>query len=384
MGGLQGVLADLSATDLGAVAIEAAVKRAGLANDAVDSVIMGCCLPAGLGHVPARQAALKAGLSVQTPCTTVNKACGSAMRAIMIGHDEILAGSAEVVVAGGFESMSNAPFILPDGRRGRKLGHGVTLDHMFYDALEDAFERKDGQKADMMGHIAEEWAGKAQLTRQMQDDYALRSLLAARTASEDGTFSWEITPVSRMVRQRSVVTERDESPFTSDPGKIPTLKPAFRADGTVTPANSSSISDGAAAVVLMNAGVAERKGANCLARLVGKVTVSGAPRDFPEAPAHAIDKLLALVGWTVGQVDLFEVNEAFAVVPMIAMQKCGIPLEKMNVHGGACALGHPVGASGARIVATLIAALRKHGGRRGVASICLAGGEATALAIELL
>lgn len=384
MGGLTGVFGDVSAIELGAAAIHAATSRAGIATDKVDSVVMGCVLPAGLGHVPARQAALKAGLPESVSCTTVNKACGSAMRAMMIGHDEILAGSAHVVVAGGFESMSNAPFLLPDGRKGRRLGHGATLDHMLYDALEDAFERSPGKKVDLMGHIAEEWAGKYGFSREEQDAYALRSLQSARQANEDGSFAWETAQVTRTTRGKTVLIDRDEQPFTTDANKIPTLKPAFRPDGTITAANSSSISDGAAATVLMHAAAADRLGVTGLASLAGKATWSGAPRSFPVAPAMVINKLLEQLGWNVGQVDLFEVNEAFAVVPMIAMRDCGIPLEKMNVHGGACALGHPVGASGARIVATLIGALKKTGGRRGIAAICLAGGEATALAVEML
>jgi acetyl-CoA C-acetyltransferase len=377
MGGLQGDFASLSASDLGAVAIKAAVERAGIEPSSVEQVIMGCVLPAGQGQAPARQAALKAGLPLSTACTTVNKMCGSAMEAAMLAHDRLLAGSAEIIVAGGMESMTNAPYLLPKARGGMRMGHGTVLDHMFLDGLEDAYD-----KGKLMGAFAETCADKYEFTREAQDEFALRSLTRARTANEDGTFGWEIAPVTVPGRKGDLIVDRDEQPAKANTDKIPTLKPAFRKDGTVTAANSSSISDGAAALVLMPRSVAERRGLRPLAIIVDHATHAQEPGWFTTAPVGAMRKLLAKVGWKSSDVDRYEINEAFAVVTMAAMKEFGLPPEKVNVHGGACALGHPIGASGARIVVTLLGALRKSGGKRGVASLCIGGGEATAMAIE--
>jgi acetyl-CoA C-acetyltransferase len=379
MGGLQGDFAALSANDLGAVAIKAAVARAGIEPSAVEQAIMGCVLPAGQGQAPARQAALKAGLPLGTACTTVNKMCGSAMEAAMLAHDRLLAGSAEIVVAGGMESMTNAPYLLPKARGGMRMGHGTVYDHMFLDGLEDAYD-----KGKLMGTFAEACADKYAFTRQAQDEFALRSLTRARVANEDGTFGWEIAPVTVASRKGEVVVGRDEQPAKADPEKIPTLKPAFRKDGTVTAANSSSISDGAAAMVLMRRSVAERRGLRPLALILEHATHAQEPGWFTTAPVGAMQKLFAKLGWKPADADLYEVNEAFAVVTMAAMKEFGLSPDRVNVHGGACALGHPIGASGARIVVTLLGALRKTGGRRGVASLCIGGGEATAMAIELV
>jgi acetyl-CoA C-acetyltransferase len=378
MGGLQGDFATLSASDLGAVAIKAAVERAGIEGSAVEQAIMGCVLPAGQGQAPARQAALKAGLPLSTVCTTVNKMCGSAMEAAMLAHDRLLAGSAEIIVAGGMESMTNAPYLLPKARGGMRMGHGAVLDHMFLDGLEDAYD-----KGKLMGTFAEDCAEKYHFTREAQDEFALRSLARARTANEDGTFGWEIAPVTIAGKTGNVVVDRDEQPRKANPEKIPTLKPAFRKDGTVTAANSSSISDGAAALVLMPRSVAERRGLRPLAIILDHATHAQEPGWFTTAPVGAMQKLFAKLRWRPADVDRYEINEAFAVVTMAAMKEFGLPPEKVNVHGGACALGHPIGASGARIVVTLLGALRKSGGKRGMASLCIGGGEATAMAIEL-
>jgi acetyl-CoA C-acetyltransferase len=378
MGGLQGDFATLSASDLGAVAIKAAVERAGIEGSAVEQAIMGCVLPAGQGQAPARQAALKAGLPLSTVCTTVNKMCGSAMEAAMLAHDRLLAGSAEIIVAGGMESMTNAPYLLPKARGGMRMGHGAVLDHMFLDGLEDAYD-----KGKLMGTFAEDCAEKYHFTREAQDEFALRSLARARTANEDGTFGWEIAPVTVAGKTGNVVVDRDEQPGKANPEKIPTLKPAFRKDGTVTAANSSSISDGAAALVLMPRSVAERRGLRPLAIILDHATHAQEPGWFTTAPVGAMQKLFAKLRWRPADVDRYEINEAFAVVTMAAMKEFGLPPEKVNVHGGACALGHPIGASGARIVVTLLGALRKSGGKRGMASLCIGGGEATAMAIEL-
>jgi acetyl-CoA C-acetyltransferase len=378
MGAFQGELAALTASELGAVAIHAAVERAGVAATDVDEVIMGNVLPAGQGQAPARQAALKAGLPQSTGCTTVNKMCGSAMKATMLAHDLIAAGSASVMVAGGMESMSNAPYLMPKARGGYRMGHQTVQDHMFLDGLEDAYD-----KGRLMGTYAEECADEFRFTREAQDAFALASLTRARTASDDGTFAWEIAPVTVAGRKGDTVVERDEQPAKAMPDKIPTLRPAFRKDGTVTAANSSSISDGAAALVLMRRSEAKRRGLTPLATIVAHATHAQEPGKFTTAPVGAIRKLLDKAGWTTKDVDLFEVNEAFAVVTMAAMQGHDIAHERMNVHGGACALGHPIGASGARILVTLIGALRKTGGRKGVAALCIGGGEATAMAIEL-
>lgn len=378
IGGLQGDFASLSASDLGAVAVKAAVERAGIAPTDVDELIFGNCLLAGQGQAPARQASLKGGLPVSTNCTTLSKMCGSGMKATMLGHDAIIAGSADIVVAGGMESMSNAPYLLPKARAGMRMGHGTVFDHMFLDGLEDAYD-----KGKLMGVFAEQCADEFQFTRKAQDEFALRSLARARAATDDGSFKWEIAPVTVPARKGDIVIDRDEQPGKANPEKIPGLKPAFRADGTVTAANSSSISDGAAALVLMRRSLAEKKGLKPLAIILGHATHAQEPGRFPTAPVEAIQKLLSKLGWTSKDVDLYEINEAFAVVTMAAMKAHGLPPERVNVHGGACALGHPIGASGARIVVTLIGALRKMGKKRGVASLCIGGGEATALAIEL-
>jgi len=379
MGGFQGDFSALAASDLGAVAVKAAVERAGLAPADVDEAIMGNVLPAGQGQAPARQAALKAGLPQSVVCTTVNKMCGSAMKAAMLAHDAIAAGSADVVVAGGMESMTNAPYLLPKARGGYRMGHQVAQDHMFLDGLEDAYD-----KGRLMGSFAEECATAYAFTREAQDAFALESLSRALAANNDGTFAWEIAPVTVPGRKGDVVVDRDEQPAKASPDKIPLLKPAFRKDGTVTAANASSISDGAAALVLMARSTAEKRGLKPLAAIVGHATHAQAPGDFSTAPVGAIAKLYEKTGWATRDVDLFEINEAFAVVTMAAMKEHGIPRDRVNVHGGACALGHPIGASGARIVVTLLGALRKHGKKRGVAALCIGGGEATAMAIELL
>jgi len=379
LGGLQGDFASLAASDLGAVAIRAALERAGVEAGAVDKVVMGCVLPAGQGQAPARQAALKAGLPTATGCTTVNKMCGSAMEATMLAHDALAAGSAQIIVAGGMESMSNAPYLLPKARGGMRMGHGMVLDHMFLDGLEDAYD-----KGKLMGVFAEQCAERYAFTREAQDEFALRSLSRAITATEDGSFRWEIAPVTVSGRKGETVIDRDEQPGKANPERIPTLKPAFRKEGTVTAANSSSISDGAAALVLMRRSLAERKGLRPLAVILGHATHAQEPGWFTTAPVGAMRRLYDQVGWRPGEVDLYEINEAFAVVTMAAMKEHGLPAEKVNIHGGACALGHPIGASGARIVVTLLGALRKLGKKRGVASLCIGGGEATALALELV
>jgi len=379
MGGLQGDFASLAASDLGAVAIKAAVERAKLQPGDVDKVIMGCVLPAGQGQAPARQAALKAGLPKSVGCTTVNKMCGSAMEAAMMAHDALLAGSADVIVAGGMESMSNAPYLLPKARSGYRMGHQQVLDHMFLDGLEDAYD-----KGRLMGTFAEDCATKYEFTREEQDKFALASLSRALNANNDGTFAWEIAPVTVSGRKGEVVIDKDEQPAKANPDKIPTLKPAFRKDGTVTAANASSISDGAAALVLMRRSTAEKRGIKPLAVIVAHTTHAQEPAWFSTAPVGAIEKLYKKTGWSTKDVDLFEINEAFAVVTMAAMKEHELAHDQVNVHGGACALGHPIGASGARILVTLLGALRKQGKKRGVASLCIGGGEATAMGIELV
>ena len=378
MGGFQGELAPLTASELGAAAIKAAVERAGIAPSDVDEVIMGNVLPAGQGQAPARQAALKAGLPIGVGATTVNKMCGSAMKAAMLAHDLIAAGTNRIMVAGGMESMSNAPYLMPKARGGYRMGHQTVQDHMFLDGLEDAYD-----KGRLMGTFAEECATKYEFTREAQDAFATTSLQRALTANNDGTFDWEIAPVTVQGRKGDVTVARDEQPGKASPDKIPTLKPAFRKDGTVTAANSSSISDGAAALVLMPRSEAERRGLTPLATIVAHATHAQEPGQFTTAPVGAIRKLYEKTGWSTRDVDLFEVNEAFAVVTMAAMREHEIAHERMNVHGGACALGHPIGASGARILVTLIGALRRRGGKRGIAALCIGGGEATAMAIEL-
>jgi len=379
MGGFQGDFNSLTCAQLGSAAIKAAVERAGLKPEQVDEVIMGCVLPAGQGQAPARQASLGAGLPLAAGCTTVNKMCGSGMRAAMYAHDMLVAGSVDVMVAGGMESMSNAPYLLPKARGGYRLGHGEVKDHMFLDGLEDAYD-----KGRLMGTFAEDCAGTYKFTREAQDAFAVASTTRAKQANTDGSFKWEIAPVTVSGRKGDVVVDRDEQPFKAQLEKIPTLKPAFRKDGTVTAANSSSISDGAAALVLMRASTAAKLGLKPIATIVGHSTFAQEPGLFTTAPVGAMKKLLAKNGWTADSVDLWEINEAFAVVTMAAMHDLKLPHDKVNVHGGACALGHPIGASGARVIVTLIGALRKYGKKRGVASLCIGGGEATAVGIELI
>ncbi|KAB2964761.1 acetyl-CoA C-acetyltransferase [Zoogloea sp.] len=379
MGGFQGDFNSLTAAQLGGIAIKAAVERAGIPADAVEEVIFGCVLPAGQGQAPARQAALGGGLPLSAGCTTVNKMCGSGMKATMLANDLLLAGTNEVMIAGGMESMSNAPYLLPKARGGYRLGHGQVMDHMFLDGLEDAYE-----KGRLMGTFAEDCAGLYKFTREQQDAYAIASLTRAQAAIKDGSFEWEITPVTVAGRKGDVTIASDEQPPKANLEKIPSLKPAFRKDGTVTPANSSSISDGAAALVLMRASTAAAKGLKPIAKIVGHSTHAHQPNLFATAPVGAMQKLLAKTGWTTADVDLWEINEAFAVVTMAAIHDLKLDHAKVNIHGGACALGHPIGASGARIIVTLLGALRKTGGKRGVASLCIGGGEATALAVEML
>ncbi|HSK39323.1 MAG TPA: acetyl-CoA C-acyltransferase [Arenibaculum sp.] len=377
MGGFQGDLAPLTAPELGAAAIGAAVSRAGVAPGDVQEVIMGCVLPAGQGQAPARQASLGAGIPQATGCTTVNKMCGSGMKAAMLAHDLLVAGTNDVMVAGGMESMTNAPYLLDRARGGYRMGHGRVLDHMFLDGLEDAYD-----KGRLMGTFAEDTARHYQFTRQAQDEFAVASLTRALKAVSDGTFEREIVPVTVRTRKGEAQVARDEQPGKAVPDKIGTLKPAFHPDGTVTAANSSSISDGAAALVLMRRSEAERRSLTPLAVIRGHGTHAQAPAWFTTAPVAAIGGLLERVGWRAGDVDLFEINEAFAVVAMAAMRELDLPHDKVNVHGGACALGHPIGASGARILVTLLAALEKYDLRRGVAALCIGGGEATAMAVE--
>ena len=380
MGGFQGDFASVTASDLGAVAIKAAVERAGIKPSDVDKTIFGCVLPAGQGQAPARQASIKAGLPLATGCTTVNKMCGSAMEAMILAHDALVAKSADVVVAGGMESMSNAPYLMPKARSGYRMAHQTVYDHMFLDGLEDAYD-----KGRLMGTFAEECATSFAFTREAQDAFATASLARALAANQDGTFAWEIAPVTVSGRKGDVVVDHDEQPAKASPEKIPTLKPAFKKDGgTVTAANSSSISDGAAAVVMMRRSTAEARGLKPLAVIVGHATHAQEPGLFTTAPVGAIRKLYEKTGWTTSDVDLFEINEAFAVVTMAAMKEHGIAHDKVNVHGGACALGHPIGASGARIVVSLLGALRKQHKSRGVAALCIGGGEATALAVEMI
>jgi acetyl-CoA C-acetyltransferase len=378
MGGFQGELKSFAAPELGAAAIRAAVERAKVQPSDIQEVLMGCVLPAGQGQAPARQASLGAGLPLAAGCTTVNKMCGSGMKAAMLAHDLLTAGSAEIVVAGGMESMTNAPYLLPKARAGLRMGHGQVIDHMFFDGLEDAYD-----KGRLMGTFAEDCAQKYAFTRQAQDEFAIASLTRAKRANQDGSFAWEITPIALKAGKGEKFIENDEQPFKANLEKIPGLKPAFRKDGTVTAANSSSISDGAAALVLMRRSTAEKRGLAPLATVVGHSTHAQEPGWFTTAPVGAMRKLFERTGWSAAQVDLYEINEAFAVVAMAAMKEHGLPHDKVNVHGGACALGHPIGASGARLLVTLIGALRKHGGKRGVASLCIGGGEATAMAIEL-
>lgn len=379
MGAFQSDFASLAAHDLGGVAIRAAVERAGIAPESVDEVLFGNCLMAGQGQAPARQALLKGGLPLSTGAVTLSKMCGSAMKATMLAHDMLRAGSASVMVAGGMESMTNAPYLLQKGRGGYRMGHDKVYDHMMLDGLEDAYE--PGRS---MGTFGEDCAEKYGFTREMQDHFAMTSVRRAQEASASGGFAAEIAPVTVSTRKGDVVVSVDEGPGKINIDKIPTLRPAFKKDGTITAAASSSINDGAAALVLMRESTAVAQGLKPLARIVGHATHAQAPNWFTTAPVFAMQKLFAANGWTADSVDLFEINEAFAVVPMAAMHDLGLPHDKVNVHGGACALGHPIGASGARIIVTLLHALQARGGRRGVASLCIGGGEATAMGIELI
>ncbi len=379
IGGMLGDFASLQAPQLGAVAIKSAMERAGIKGEAVDEVLFGCCLMAGQGQAPARQAALGAGLPQSAGAVTLSKMCGSGMRAMMFGHDMLVAGSANVVVAGGMESMTNAPHLLVGSRKGYRYGAVTTFDHMALDGLEDAYERGKA-----MGVFAEQCVGKYGFTREAQDKFAIASLERSAKANTDGSFAWEIAPVTIAGKTGETKIDKDEQPFKAKPDKIPSLKPAFKKDGTITAANASSISDGAAALVMMRASTADKLGARPIARVLAHSVHAQAPDWFTTAPVGAISKVLDKTGWKAGDVDLWEINEAFAAVTMAAMVEHKLPHEKVNIHGGACALGHPIGASGARIVVTLLGALKKTGGKRGVAALCIGGGEATALALELV
>ena len=378
MGGMMGSLSAVPAPELGAVAIRAAIERAGLNTDQLDEVIMGCVLGAGLGQAPARQAALAAGVSQATACSTVNKVCGSAMMSVMMAGNALRAGQSKVIVAGGMESMSRAPYLIPQGRQGYRFGSAQMLDHMQYDGLQDAYQGVP------MGNFAESCATKYDFSRELQDDYAIESLRRANAAIDQGLFDAEIAPVTIKGRKGETVVQIDEQPGNARPDKIPQLRPAFQKDGTVTAANASSISDGAAAMTLMMADEAEAQGLTPIALIHGYDQSAHEPEWFTTAPVSAINKTLTRVGWSVADVDVWEVNEAFAVVAMAAMKELGIDHDKLNVNGGACALGHPIGASGSRIIVTLIHALQQRGGKKGIASLCIGGGEATAMAIELV
>jgi acetyl-CoA C-acetyltransferase len=377
MGGFQGVFEAMTAPQLGAAAIKSATEMASIKGEEVDDVLMGCVLPAGQGQAPARQAAFGAGLPASVPCTTVNKMCGSGMKTVMMAYDSLHARPGDVIVAGGLESMTNTPHILPKMRSGQRLGHAQVFDHMFLDGLEDAYD-----KGRLMGTYAEDTATHYQFTREAQDDYAIESLRRAKTANEDGSFAAEMTPVTVKTRKGETLVDRDEQPFAGQPDKIPSLRPAFAKDGTVTAANSSSISDGAAAVIMMRASEAERRGLAPMAKIVGTASHAREPKWFTTAPIGAISNVLEQVGWSTGDVGLYEINEAFAVVAMAAMRDLDLPHDKVNVHGGACALGHPVGASGTRIILTLLNAMQKYDQQKGLASLCIGGGEATAVAVE--
>ncbi|WP_427307462.1 acetyl-CoA C-acyltransferase [Cupriavidus sp. H39] len=383
IGGFQGALSSLGAPDLGGAAIRAAVERSGIANDAVQEVLMGCVLPAGVGQAPARQASIHGGLPLSAACTTVSKVCGSGMKAVMLAHDLLAAGTNDFMVAGGMESMSNAPYLVPKARSGYRLGHGTLLDHMFFDGLEDRYSPET--KGRLMGTFAEDCAGAYQFSREAQDEWAVLSTHRAQAAIRDGSFAWETASISIVDRKGATATVADdEQPLKANVDKIASLKPAFRKDGTVTAANSSSISDGAAALVLTKASIAARLGLSPIARVVGHANHAQAPATFATAPIGAIRKLQHDIGWDTASVDLWEINEAFAVVTMAAIRDLSLDSARVNIHGGACALGHPIGASGARILVTLLGALRKTKGRRGIASLCIGGGEATAIAIEML
>ena len=377
IGGFLGDLKDLTAPELGSAAIRSSIERAGVPSDSVDEVLFGCVLPAGLGQAPARQAALGAGLPPTSGASTINKMCGSGMKSVMLAHDLLVAGSAKIIVAGGMESMSNAPYLLDRARAGYRIGHGRIIDHMFLDGLEDAYD-----KGRLMGAFAEDCAESYRFTREAQDGFALASLSRAQQATANGSFASQIVPLTVRAGKTERVVSHDELPLKATPDKIPHLKPAFRDGGTVTAANSSAISDGAAALILMPRSEAERRGLKPLATIAGHATFACLPAQFPTAPIGAIRNLVQRTGWALGDVDLFEINEAFAVVAMAAMRDLDLPHDKVNVHGGACALGHPIGASGARIIVTLLAALASNNMRRGIASLCIGGGEATAIAIE--
>ena len=377
MGGFSGCLANVTAPELGATAIKSVVAQAGLSSDQVDEVIMGCVLPAGLKQAPARQAAIAADLALSTVCTTINKVCGSGMKAAMQAYDALVAGSIEVAVAGGMESMSNAPYLLPKARAGMRMGHGQVLDHMMLDGLENAY---DGIS---MGCFAQETADEAGFSREDMDEFAIRSLSRANAAIDSGAFKNEITPVTAISRRKEIVIDTDEQPANARPDKIPSLRAAFKKDGTITAANSSSISDGAAALVMMKLSTATARGLTPLCKVVAHATHAQKPAEFTVAPVGAMNKLLDKAGWAASDVDLFEINEAFAMVTMLAVKNMDLDISKVNIHGGACALGHPLGASGARIMVTLIHALKNKGLSKGVASLCIGGGEATAIALEL-
>ena len=384
MGAFQGDFASLSANQLGAIAVRAAVERAGIPAHTIDEVILGNCLMAGQGQAPARQAAIKAGIPVSAGAVTLSKMCGSAMQAAIYGIDSLLTGTNDVVIAGGMESMTNAPYLIPKARGGYRIGHGMMYDHMMIDGLEDAYAKDDKGGGRSMGTFAEDCAAKYNFSRAEQDAFAIASVQRAQAAAVDGSFAWEIAPVTVAARGGDVIIDKDEGPAKARLDKIPALKPAFKKDGTITAASSSSINDGAAALVLMRESTAKKLGCTPIARIVGHSRHSQEPEWFTTAPVGAIGKLFDRIGWTINDVDLFEINEAFAAVPMAAMRELDIPHSKVNIHGGACALGHPIGASGARIIVTLLGALKKTGGTRGVAALCIGGGEGTALAIEMV
>ncbi|GLX80822.1 acetyl-CoA C-acyltransferase [Thalassotalea eurytherma] len=378
MGGFMGCFSGVTSPELGATAIKAAVEQANLSTSDIDEVVMGCVLPAGLKQAPARQAALGADLSLSTVCTTINKVCGSGMKAAMFAHDALAAGSIDVAIAGGMESMTNAPYMLPKGRQGMRMGHSQVMDHMMMDGLENAY---DGVA---MGCFAQDTADQESFTREDMDEFALRSLSRANAAIESGAFQNEVTPVTVKNRRGDIVVDTDEQPGNARPDKIPSLRPAFKKDGTITAANSSSISDGAAALVMMRLSQAEKRGLTPLCKVVGHATHAQEPAEFTVAPVGAMNKLLDKVNWQVSDVDLFEINEAFAMVTMLSVKALSLDIDKVNVNGGACALGHPIGASGARLIVTLVHALKNRGLSKGVASLCIGGGEATAIAVEML
>ncbi len=384
IGNLLGELKDFSSCQLGAHVIRAVTERAQLKSADIHEVIMGCVLPAGLGQAPARQAAIHAGISHSTPCTTINKVCGSGMKAVMFAHDSLLVGSTDIVIAGGMESMTNAPYLLLKARQGYRLGHQEIFDHMMLDGLEDAYDRDDQKKRRSMGYYAEQCVQKYHFSRKQQDDYAMSSFERAQYATREKLFAAEIVPLIQQTKQGEQLIDKDEHPFSVNPERIPHLSPSFLKEGTVTPGNSSSIADGAAALTLMLQSEAEKRGIQPMARIIGHQMSAKSPAEFTTAPIDATRQLLKKINWTVDEIDLFEVNEAFAVVTLAFMHDLKIPREKMNIHGGACALGHPIGATGARILVTLLSALRQNNLNRGIASLCIGGGEATAIAVEMI